>query len=181
MIEKKIIEDCKKGDLRNFRKLVEKTSPRIYSAAFRIIGDEESTRDIVQDTMVTIWQKIPKIKSVESYWTWVYRITVNKCYDYLRKMKLKPEFRPDDHTWSIISNHISQDEVTELENEENAMLIEILTNRLSPKQKTVFVLSELEEMSNDQIAQITGMFKPAVKANLYYARKKIENLLKKYL
>jgi RNA polymerase sigma-70 factor (ECF subfamily) len=181
LIEKEIIEDCKSGDLRNFRKLVEKTSPRIFSVAFRIIGDEDTTRDIVQDTLVTIWQKLPKIKSVESYWTWVYRIAVNKCYDYLRKTKLKPEFRPDDRAWEIISNHISQDDITELENKENAMIIEFLTNKLSPRQKTVFVLSELEEMSNAQIAEITGMYKPAVKANLYYARKKIENLLKKYL
>lgn len=181
MIEKKVIEDCRNGDLRNFRALVDKTSPRIFTVAFRIIGDEESARDIVQDTLVTIWQKLPKIKSVESYWTWIYRIAVNKCYDHLRKMKLRPEIRPDDHTWAIISNHISQDAVTELENKENAMIIEFLTNSLSIKQKTVFVLSELEEMSNDQIAEITGMYKTAVKANLYYARKNIEDLLKKYL
>jgi len=181
LIDKKLIEDCRNGDLHNFRKIVERTSPLVFSVAFRMLCDEDTARDIVQDTMVTVWQKLPKIKSAGSYKTWVYRIAVNKCYDHLRKRKREHEVRLTDQAWAILSNHISEDVVTELENKENAMIIELLTNNLSPKQKTVFILSELEEMSHDEIAKITGMYRSAVKANLYYARKKIETLLKKYL
>ena len=82
---KEIIEECRKGDLQNFRKVVEKTSPLVFSIAFRMLGDEDTARDVVQETMVTIWQKIAKIKTAESFKTWVYRIAVNKCYDQLRK------------------------------------------------------------------------------------------------
>lgn len=181
MIEKELIEECRNGDLHNFRKVVEKTTPMIFSVAFRILGDEDAARDIVQDTMVTIWQKLSRIKTVESYKTWAYRIALNKCYDHLRKQKRQKENRYDDQTWAIISNHISEEGITELENKENAQIINLLTNKLSQKQKAVFILSELEEMPAGEIAKITGMNRSAVKANLYYARKNIESLLQKYL
>lgn len=181
MVEKELIEECRKGDLHNFRKVVEKSTPLIFSVAFRMLGDEDSARDIVQETLVTIWQKMSKIKTAESYKTWVYRIAVNKCYDELRKQKRQNESRYDDQAWALISNHLSDDGITELESQENAMIINILTNKLSHKQKAVFVLSELEEMPAGEISEITGMTKAVVKANLYYARKNIESLLQKYL
>jgi RNA polymerase sigma-70 factor (ECF subfamily) len=181
LIEKELIEQCRNGDLHNFRKVVEKTSPMVFSVAFRMIGDEDIARDIVQDTMITIWQKLAKIKSADSYKTWVYRIAVNKCYDQLRKRKRQSEDRYDDQAWALISNHTSEDGITELENKENAMIINFLTNKLSYKQKAVFILSELEELPADEIANITGMNRSAVKSNLYHARKNIESMLQKYL
>jgi RNA polymerase sigma-70 factor (ECF subfamily) len=181
LTEIKLIEECRGGNFNNFRKLVELTSPSAFSVAFRMLGDEALSKDVVQETMVTIWQKLRKIKSAEVYKTWVYRIVVNKCYDELRKRKRLPEFNADDVTWSLISNRVSVGPSSELENEENAKILELLTNRLSPKQKAVFVLSELEEMSNDEISEITGMGKTAVKANLHYARKNISELIEKYI
>ena len=181
MVEKELIEECRKGDLRNFRKVVEKTTPMIFSVAFRMLGDEDTARDIVQDTMVAIWQKLSGIKTADSYKTWAYRIAVNKCYDQLRKQKRQKESRYDDQGWALISNHLSEEGITELENKENALIINLLTNKLSHKQKAVFILSELEQIPADEIAKITGMTRSAVKANLYYARKNIESLLQKYL
>jgi RNA polymerase sigma-70 factor (ECF subfamily) len=96
LIEKKLIEECRAGNLRNFRKIVEITSPFVYSVAFRMVGDEDQARDIVQETMVTIWEKLGKIRSAESFKTWVYRITVNKCYDQMRKRNRQPEYRADE-------------------------------------------------------------------------------------
>lgn len=180
MVDKELIEECRNGDLHNFRKVVEKASPLVFSVAFRILGDEDTAKDVVQDTLVTVWKKISQISSDGSFKTWVYRIAVNKCYDRLRKMKRSPEQRMDENNWAIISNHFSEEGITELENKENAQIINLLTSHLSHKQKTVFVLSELEEMSNDEISKITGMTKSAIKANLYYARKNIEELFKKY-
>ncbi|MBN2665535.1 MAG: RNA polymerase sigma factor [Bacteroidales bacterium] len=181
MVEKELIDECRNGDLHNFRKVVEKTTPLIFSVAFRIMGDEDGARDIVQDTMVTVWQKLGKIKTITCYKTWVYRITVNKCYDQLRKQKRQKEERFGEREWEIISNHVAEEGNTELENSENARIINMLTNQLSPRQKTVFVLSELEGLDSDEIVRITGIAKPLVKANLYYARKNIGSLLKKYL
>jgi len=181
LIDQKLIEQCKNGNLQNFREIIESASRFVFSVAFRILGDEEQAKDVVQDTMVTVWEKLNKINSPASFNTWLYRIVVNKCYDYLRKRKRESEIRPDDKTWAIISNHFSDQAYTELENEEIAMLVNFMIGKLSPRQKTVFVLSEIEEMSNEEISEITGMSKTLIKANLYYARKHITEMIGKYL
>jgi len=181
LIDIKLIEECQGGNFDNFRKLVELTSPFAYSIAFRMLGEEDQAKDIVQETMVTIWQKIRKIKSAGGYKTWIYRIVVNKCYDHLRKKKRHPEYAVDEQTWALISNIISEGPSAELENRETSQIISLLTNRLSPKQKAVFILSEIEEMSGDEISEITGMHKSVIKANLHYARKNISEMIEKYL
>jgi len=181
LIDIQLIEECRRGNFNNFRKLIELTSPFAYSVAFRILGNEDQAKDVVQETMITIWQKLKSIKSAEVYKTWIYRIVVNKCYDHMRKRKRNPEFVTDEQTWELISNRISVEPFVTLENSETAKIIGILTKKLSPRQKTVFVLSDLEGMSNDEISEITGISKSAVKANLYHARKSISEKVEKYL
>jgi RNA polymerase sigma-70 factor (ECF subfamily) len=181
LIDIKLIEECRSGNFNNFRRLVEISSPFAYSVAFRMLGDKDLAKDVVQETMVTIWQKLNKIKTAEVYKTWIYRIVVNKCYDEMRKRKRNPEFNTDDHTWELISNRISEGPSATLEEGETAKIIGILTGKLSAKQKAVFVLSDLEGMSNDEISEITGVSKSSVKANLYHARKSISEKIEKYL
>jgi len=181
LIDIKLIEECKGGNFNNFRKLVGITSPIAFSVAFRMLGDEDEAKDVVQETMITIWLKLKKIKSTALFKTWMYRIVVNKCYDVLRRRKRNPEIIADDLTWKLISDRVYEEPSAELENKEAALVITLLTNKLSPKQKAVFVLSDLEEISNDEISEITGISKSAVKSNLYYARKNISEMAEKYL
>lgn len=145
-----------------------------------MLGDEDQAKDVVQETMVTIWQKLQKIKSAEVYKTWIYRIVVNKCYDQLRARKRHPEFSADEQTWRMIANRISEGPSADLENKEIAQVLSLLSDSLSPKQKAVFVLSDLEGMTGDEISEITGIGKSGVKANLHYARKSISVLIEKY-
>jgi RNA polymerase sigma-70 factor, ECF subfamily len=181
LIEKELIERCRTGSLHDFRKLVELSSPFTFSVAFRILGNEEEAQDLVQETMITIWKTMNKIKSAESFMTWMYRIIVNKCYDQLRRRKRKPEVVVDERTWAVISNKISENPFAGFENMEIMQLINLLTEKLSPKQKAVFVLSDLEEMSNEEVSLITGISRTNVKANLHYARKRIGDLIEKHI
>jgi RNA polymerase sigma-70 factor (ECF subfamily) len=176
LIEKEIIEQCRKGNLQDFRKLVEKSSPFAYSVAFRLIGDEAQADDIVQETMITIWKSIRRIKSAESF-----RIVVNTCYDEMRRKKSHPEFIADEKAWLKIAERVSENPGSDLENNEMAIMIAAFTDKLSPKQKAVFVLADLEEMSNEEISSVTGMSRLNVKANLHYARKSISEMIRKHL
>lgn len=181
MFDQKLIEECRKGNLQNFRKLVGIASQYAFSVAFRMLGDEDLTKDIVQESMVTVWQKLENIGSSESFKSWLYKIVINKCYDHLRKRKRRHEFRADEQTWAIISNHTSSDQFSELELKETAQIISFLTRNLSPKQKAVFVLGDLEEMTAEEISSITGMSTGNIKANLHYARKKMNKMMGKYI
>jgi RNA polymerase sigma-70 factor (ECF subfamily) len=181
LVDIKIIEECRGGNFNNFRKLVELTSPFAFSLAFRMLGDEDLSRDVVQETMVTIWQKLKNVKSAEVYKTWVYRVVINKCYDHLRQKKRNREHVADDKTWLFLSERLSQLPSAQMENDETARIISVLTDRLSPRQKTIFILSEIEEMSSDEISEITGIGKSSIKANLYHARKSISGMIDKYI
>lgn len=181
MIDIKLIEECRNGNFNNFRKLVALTSPYAFSIAFRMLGEEDLAKDVVQETMITIWQKLNKIKSAEVYRTWIYKVVINKCYDHLRNKKRNREYVADEKTWSVLSERISQTASSQMENDENARIIAMLTDKLSPRQKTIFILSEIEDMTNDEISEITGLSKSVIKANLYHARKSISEMVEKYL
>jgi RNA polymerase sigma-70 factor (ECF subfamily) len=184
-IEKSIIEECRKGDFETaetrqaFSVLIKKSSPYAFSVAFRMLGNEAQASDVVQECFIAIWKNINKIKSAESYKSWMYHIVLNKCYDELRKRKKNPEISTDQKAWDLISNRISEEPSAEMENKETAGMISVLTEKLSPKQKAVFILSELEEMTHEEICGITSMSKTSVKANLHYARKRISELIEK--
>ena len=157
------------------------SSPFVFSVAFRMLGEQELATDIVQETMITVWRSIKGINSSGSYKTWLYRIVINKCYDELRRKKINPELLIDPQKWGWISETLSHNPVTPLENNEIAQIISLLTFMLSPRQKAVFILAYLEELSNEEISAVTGMSRTRVKANLYHARKKIGEMINKYL
>jgi RNA polymerase sigma-70 factor (ECF subfamily) len=181
LVDLKLIEECRSGNLNNFRKVVEASTPLAFSVAFRMLGDEDLAKDVVQEALVTIWQKIANINSPEGYKTWLCRIVINKCYDEMRRKKRNPEYSQDDGSWAKLADRIEDNTLEGLANNEIAVIITGLTERLSPKQKAVFILSDLEEMTHNEVAHITGMNKLTVKANLYYARKSIRTMLQKYL
>ncbi len=181
MIDSKIIEECRKGNLQDFRKSVEYSTPMAFSVSLRMLGDEDAAMDVVQETMITVWKKIGRINSAESFKTWVYRIVINKCYDELRKRKRNPEFSADDSVWKNIGEKLAENPGTEADNREIAKIINVLTQYLSPKQKAVFIMSDLEELTGEEISRITGMSRMNIKANLHYARKKIGEMIKVHM
>jgi RNA polymerase sigma-70 factor (ECF subfamily) len=181
LIDPELIEECRRGNLQNFRKLIEVSSPMAYSVAFRMTGDEEEAKDIVQETMIILWSRLKKLKTTEAYKSWLYRIVLNKCYDYLRIRKKKLEVRPDEKAWELIADNTPAHNASELGYKETALVIEMLTEKLSPVQKAVFVLGYLEEKTNEEISVITGMSSRNVKANLHYARKKMCEMIKNHI
>ena len=78
----------------------------------------------------------------------------------------------DEKTWELISKQFLRSPSSQLENDETARIIKLLTDKLSPKQKTVFILSEIEEMSSDEISEITGMSKTVIKCKPVPCKKK---------
>jgi RNA polymerase sigma-70 factor (ECF subfamily) len=181
LIEKEIIEQCRKGNLQDFRKIVEYSSPMAFSMALRMLGDEDDAMDVVQESMITIWKKIKNINSSESFRSWMYRIVLNRCYDELRKRKRNQEIVADEAAWKFLSESVAENPGKQADNREIAQVIMTLTGNLSPKQRAVFILTDIEEMTGDEVSSITGMSKMNIKANLHYARKRIGELIVKYM
>ncbi len=175
-----VIIACKNGDRNAFRELMNGYSDFAFSVAFRILNKEEDSQDVVQESFITVWEKIQSFKIEKNFSNWLYRIIVNKCYDALRKNKTVM-LHPDAQQWEYnkLISDLNPDH--ELNNKELGTMIRTLTKNLSHKQKVVFILSELEGLSHDTIAEITGMAKTSIKSNLNHARRNIGEVLKKHL
>lgn len=180
-MNRETIQSCIAGDPEAFREMVNQYAEFAFTVTFRIVNDEEESKDVVQDSFITVWEKLGSFREEMNFRNWFYRILVNRCYDSLRKRKRAPVRMTGDQL--IIKQVLkkSEDPDRQMDNEELGTLIRQLTRLLSPAQKVVFTLCDLEGLSHDEIAEITGMLKTSVKSNLNHARKKIREMLKKYL
>ena len=175
-----IIESCVRGDADAFRILVDRYADFAFSVAFRIINDEEESKDIVQESFISAWSKIGSFNMEKNFTNWLYRIIVNKSLDLLRRRKRVSFVHPDAHSWNLPGLYSESDPGQTMDNDGIGRMIRLLTEKLSPKQKIVFILSELQGLGHDEISQITGLEKTAIKSNLNHARRNIGKSIKKY-
>ncbi|HDS06114.1 MAG TPA: RNA polymerase sigma factor [Bacteroides sp.] len=176
-----VIQSCIRGDEKAFRQLIRQNADFAFRVAFRIVNNEEDAKDIVQESFITVWEKIREIDPGKKFSSWLYRIIVNKCYDMLRRRKRMRWVRPNERNRSLAALISESNPESLLTNEETGRLIRHISYTLSPKQKIVFVLGELEGLSHDDIAEITGMNKTSVKSNLNHARRKIGERIKNHI
>lgn len=169
----------RQNDSMAFRKLVEAYQSMVYTLAFRLLCNEEDAKDIVQETFIRVWKHLDSFNTKLKFSTWLYTIAANQCYDKLKKAKHNYTVRVED--LNAISEFISNENIEKtLINAELAQIIPTITAELTPKQKLVFTLRDLEGLEIEEIQSITGLSGAKIKSNLYlarqYIRKKIENL-----
>lgn len=176
---KELIVLSRQNDAQAFRKLVEAHQFIVYTLAFRLLGNEEDAKDIVQETFIKVWNHLDRFKPELKFTTWLYTIASNQCYDKLKKTKHQFSLNFDEQ--NLVREFISNENIeSNIINAELAHIISSLTDDLTPKQKLVFTLRDLEGLEIEEIKSITNLSAAKIKSNLYlarqYIRKKIENL-----
>lgn len=166
------------NDRNAFRKIVEGHQSMLFSLAFRMLGNEEDAKDIVQEIFIRIWTNLSKYKPEQKFTTWIYSIATNLCLDKLKSDKRKLRLNDQEDALKLLLSN-DDGERTLLNNELGA-IIEALTNELSPKQRMVFTLRYLEDIEMDEMVKITGLSAEKIKSNLYLARQSIGRKLKNY-
>ena len=186
-IDENIISRCQAGDKEAFRSLVERCKGMVFSVALKMLADEEEAKDAVQETFLRVWLNIGKYNpryhsesggsdSSKRFTTWLYAIVSRLCLDRL-KSRARIVAMPEDE--SVLRRYASADGQHELENREWAAIVRLLAEGLSPKQRLVFTLSQLEGLSSEEVEEATGLTAKQVKSNLYVARQTIRERLKK--
>jgi RNA polymerase sigma-70 factor (ECF subfamily) len=176
---KELIILSRQNDARAFRKLVEAYQSMVYRLAFRLLCNDEDAKDVVQETFIRVWKHLDSFNTELKFSTWLYSITAHQCYDILKKTKQKYSLRIDgeNRIREFISNENTEEKLI---NAELSYIISPLTLELTPKQKLVFTLSDLEGLETEEIKSITGLSAAKIKSNLYlarqYIRKKVEAL-----
>jgi len=173
-----LIRQSIQGDLSAFRMLVERHQHYVYSLAFRSVPHREDAEDIVQDTFVKVWLNLKFFDFRGKFTTWVYRIVANLCIDRLRSAKRFSVVAAASEEINTLRIN-GQDEMKKVEEKDLAGQIKMLADHLSPKQRMVFILRDLQDLSIEEVSQVMKISEGSVKTNLYHARNAIRlNLIK---
>ena len=185
MNEQDLIELVKGRDRIAFKTLVETWQDMVYNTALGILQSAEDAEDVSQEVFMQVYESISSFKGESKFSTWLYRITITKTTDHIRKKKRKKRFafiqslygKNDDH---IIDPPDFFHPGIHLENKENGAVLFKAIDQLLPNQKTAFILSKTENLSYREIGEIMNLSDAAVDALLQRAKDKLKNLLKNY-
>lgn len=183
MTERAIVQSAQQGDTEAFRMLFEQNRKRIFSLAYQYTKNKEDAEDILQETFIKTYNYLDKykIENETNFSSWIYRIGINCSIDYLRRKKNKKEDFSDWDKWekTIGSNHSNPEHTIGLEQLREK--INHLVERLSPRQRMVFILKHYQQFSIKEIAEYLDCSEGSVKKQLFRAVSAIRNPLKKYL
>ena len=169
-----LVERSRKQDASAFALLVAEYQTFVFRLAFRLLCNEEEARDMVQETFLRVWLSLDKYRPEFRFAT---RVACNICYDRLRVLQHSPAGALSDIAFSELPI-LSDDNVEAvLVNRELKAHILYFMQQLTPKQKLVFTLRDIEELEIKEIEIITGLTSIQIKTNLYLARKSIRKKL----
>ena len=185
MNEVEVVQRAKQGDQAAFSELVNAYSERIYNLGLRILRKKEDAEDILQETFLTVIQKIDTFDGRSSFFTWIYRIATNAALMKLRKKKPQYVDLPDnpDFQESIESKVFidwSQDASLNVHNNEVKKTLSEAINELSEIYKTVFILRDIEQLSIKETSKILNITEENVKIRLRRARQYLRDKLSDY-
>lgn len=176
--EQTLIRKSRLGDRHAFEQLIGCHRERVYRTAFRLLADSEEARDATQEVFIRAWHNIPRFVGEEGFATWLYRIASNHCYDVLRRRKSNRQATAVPPASELLREIRSDTDIHRtLCEQELAGWIRHFTGTLTPKQKLVFTLCDLEELEPGEVARITGLTPAKIKSNLYLARQAIRRKL----
>ncbi|MDP4177923.1 MAG: sigma-70 family RNA polymerase sigma factor [Bacillota bacterium] len=179
MIDVNLIMAAQNQDEDAFRTIFNQYYKKIYKTSYFILMDSSQAEDVVQETLLQVYLKINKLSDVLSFERWVYRITVNTCYEFMRKKNNKNEYSLEDFLEifpnSLVSAEISP-ENSMMQNELQRKVLEAIY-KLPLKHRIVVILYYYNDMNINEIANVTKSLQGTVKSRLFYARK----ILKKSL
>jgi RNA polymerase sigma-70 factor, ECF subfamily len=174
-----VIEKAMAGSMDAFRTIVENHQSFAYAVAFRFTGNEDDAEDLVQEAFIKLWKNLKSYRREIKLSTWLYRILVNLCLDFLKSGSTKRKRNNVD----INRGQFVEDGSTpekEFQQRELMQAIHTAAEGLTPKQRAVFILRDLENFSVTEVMEILSMPAGNVKSNLFYARKKMGEKLKAF-
>ncbi len=170
------------GDTESFEVLISRYQSRVFATARRYARREDEVEDIVQEVFIKAFQKLPSFRGEAPFEHWLMRMALRTCYDFLRAHQRNREMHFTD-----MSDEES-DWLEKFRQEPNSapedaaaarLLIQRLLDQLSPENRLVIVLLEIEDRSVKEIARITGWSIPLVKVRAFRARAQMRKLLEK--
>jgi RNA polymerase sigma-70 factor (ECF subfamily) len=183
MDEQALIASARKGDARAFNQLVMLYQSMAYNLAYRILGDPDAAADATQNAFISAYKAIRKFRG-GSFKAWILRIVTNACYDLLRRKQRRPAESLDDlpveqdHVRYLQDPAAQPDEL--LERQELNAVIQAGIRTLPADQRIVVALSDIQGLSYQEIAEVSGASLGTVKSRLSRGRSKLRDYLRQH-
>ena len=180
MDEQALIEAACQGDLPAFNRLIMNYQGLAYNLSYRILGNADAAADATQDAFIKAYRNLAQYRG-GSFKAWLLRIVTNVCYDQLRNLQRRPSNSLEDvlvdadHTGQLIDEAEQPSEYAM--RQELGELIQVGIESLPPEQRMVLVLSDIEGLSYEEIAQVMDTSLGTVKSRLSRARAKMRDFL----
>jgi RNA polymerase sigma-70 factor (ECF subfamily) len=161
-----------------FREIVERYQAKVFSIIYGILRNRNDAEDIAQQVFAKIYFSIKNFDFRSSLLTWIYKITVNECYDYLRKKKVRKlvyesDFSADDSLRMEISEPATDHAPAVDHRLAQHDLILKLLSKISEEDRSLLLLKEVEGHSVEELSEMTGMNENTIKVKLFRARQKL--------
>jgi RNA polymerase sigma-70 factor (ECF subfamily) len=177
LVEPQLIESAKDGNPGAFNQLVTAYRKRILGTISRLIGRPEDVEDVAQEVFVRLYYSLDQLRSADVFEPWLYRLTVNAAYDYLRRIKRRSESRMADMTEpQVLMADSLAGAKRSGEEEEKARtreLVDTLFRHVSEEDRILLMLKEVEGLSLRELGQIYSVNENALKVRLFRARQRV--------
>lgn len=177
LVEFELIQRARTGDDVAFNEIVTAYRKRIFGTVARLIGRPEDVEDVVQEVFLRLYFSLDQLRTPEVFEPWLYRLTVNASYDYLRKQRRRNESRMADLSEQQVmmadaaaGGRSSNEEQRRRQVKE---LVDSLLESVSQEDRMLLMLKEVEGLSVKELEQVYGVKENALKVRLFRARQRV--------
>jgi RNA polymerase sigma-70 factor (ECF subfamily) len=185
--EEDLVRHARRGDLTAYDELVRRYQERIYATIYHMTSNHEDANDLAQEAFIKAFHALKSFKGGSSFYTWVYRIAVNKTINFLKQRKNKAQLSLDDLDFhaehdpdlvALVSDKTPRRDVSLAELQEK---LNIAMQKLSEPHRLVVTLHDVQGLSHEEIAKIMECNIGTVRSRLFYARQQLQAYLSDYL
>jgi len=185
--EQRLVQGARTGDLEAYDSLVRRYQERIYATIYHMTANHEDATDLAQETFIKAYQALKSFKGDSSFFTWVYRIAVNKTINFLKQRKNKTYMSLNDLDFNaehdadlvaLTSEKTPRREVNLIELQEK---LNAAMQKLSEIHRLVVTLHDVQGLSHEEIGKIMNCNTGTVRSRLFYARQQLQAYLSDYL
>ncbi len=187
MNEQQFIILLKEGTNQAFGQLLDEYQQKVFGTCISFVPNQEDAEDIAQEVFIEVFNSIAKFKGDSKLSTWIYRITTNKCLEFIRKKNTKKRFG---FMQSLMGNDTPIDKSSyftefnhpgiQLENKEKSEILFAAINRLPEAQRIVYTLNKVDDLSYQEVSDITEKSISSIESLLFRAKKNLKELLYDY-
>lgn len=184
--DKDLVESFKGGDTDSFVELVQRYTEKVHNLAMRITRNEQDTEEILQDVFVTVYNKIHTFQGKSAFSSWLYRITANTAFMKLRQRRKHSAVCIDDvpHAGAGSGWHSSRSDMSDTTymsvRHELKSTLDQAIQALPDEYRTIFILRDVDGLSNQEVGEILQISVPAVKSRLHRSRLMLRKRLQRF-